>query len=137
MAASLSDGLRSVCADPKYYFYGYNVLNTEAVMPVSCNIVPLPDTFYSEPLAFVITKNSPYKGLINWRWDNQIKSTRDTTDTSLQLWVPRKLPSTKWHVHQLFRKRVLSWWKYDSFVPILKCRKCCWLEFETCNWKFV
>ena len=43
-AATDSDGLRSVCADPKYSFYGYNFLNTKAVMPVSCNIVPLPDT---------------------------------------------------------------------------------------------
>ena len=67
MAASLSDCLRRVCADPKYSFYGYNLLNIEAVRSVHRNIVPLPDTFYIETWAFIITKNSPYKGLINWR----------------------------------------------------------------------
>ena len=44
LPASLSDGLRRVCADHKYAFYGYNLLNKEAVRSVSCNIVPLPDT---------------------------------------------------------------------------------------------
>ena len=105
LPASLSDGLRRVCADHKYAFYGYNLLNTEAVKSVSCNIVPLPNAFYTDAWAFLITKNSPYKGLINWRWDNEIKSTRYTTDSSLQLWVPRKLPSTKRHVHILFRNK--------------------------------
>jgi hypothetical protein len=35
--------------------------------------VPLPDTSYREQWAFIISKNSSYKGLINWRWDNKIR----------------------------------------------------------------
>ena len=105
MPISDSDGLRRVCADPKFAYIGFNHLNTDFARSLSCHIVTLPDTFYREAWAFIITKNSPYKGLINWRWDNEIKSTRYTTDSSIQLWVPWKLPSTKRHVHQLFRKK--------------------------------
>ena len=115
MPATDSDGLRRVCADPKYAFYGYNLLNTEAVGSLSCQVVPLPDTFYKESWAFIISKNNPYKGLINWRWENKIKSTRYMTDSSLHLWVPRKLPNTKRHVHQLFRNKSFNLRKVRQF----------------------
>jgi hypothetical protein len=33
--------------------------------------VPIPGTSYRNPAAFMISKNSSYKGLINWRWENK------------------------------------------------------------------
>jgi hypothetical protein len=35
--------------------------------------VPIPETSYPDPVAFIISKNSPYKGIINWRWDNKVE----------------------------------------------------------------
>jgi len=67
MPASVSDGLRRVCADKKFAFFGIDLLNTELARTLPCQLVPLPGTSYRKPWAFVISKNSPYKGLINWR----------------------------------------------------------------------
>jgi hypothetical protein len=47
--------------------------------------VPLPDTSYRDQWALIISKNSSYKGLINWRWDNKMKSIRYITNNSLLL----------------------------------------------------
>jgi hypothetical protein len=43
-------------------------------MKLPCQWAPLPDTYYWESVAFIIPKNSPYRGLINWRRDNKMKS---------------------------------------------------------------
>jgi hypothetical protein len=67
MPTSDSEGLRRVCNDHKYAFFGYNLLNTEVVRSLPCQVVPLPDTFHREAWAFIISKNSSYRGLINWR----------------------------------------------------------------------
>ena len=61
------NGFRRICADDKFAFIYPNILDNELATELSCHIVPLPDTFYRDAYAFIITKNSPYKGLINWR----------------------------------------------------------------------
>jgi len=65
--ATVSDGLRSVCADKKYAFFGINLLNTEVARTLPCQLVPLPGTIYRNKWAFIVSKNNPYKRLINWR----------------------------------------------------------------------
>jgi hypothetical protein len=71
--------------------------------------VPLPGTSYKNTWAFIVSKSSPYKGLINWRWeDNKIKSVRYMNESSLELWVPCKLPKTKTHVHLSLRHKRLN-----------------------------
>jgi hypothetical protein len=35
--------------------------------------VQLPGTYYLYTTAFIISKNNTFKGLINWRWDKEIK----------------------------------------------------------------
>jgi hypothetical protein len=59
--------------------------------------VPLPETSYKLPGAFVISKNSSYKGLINWRWGNKINPITYMTHSS-QLSVPHNSPNTQGHV---------------------------------------
>jgi len=61
------DGLRRVCADKKYAYIGINPMHTEFVRKLPCQLVPLPGTSYRDAWAFIMSKNSPYKGLINWR----------------------------------------------------------------------
>jgi hypothetical protein len=61
------EGFRRVCADRKYAYLGPNVVNTKFLPPLPCQLVPLPGTSYRGQWAFVISKNSSYKGLINWR----------------------------------------------------------------------
>jgi hypothetical protein len=34
---------------------------------IPCQLVTLPGTSYLETLTYIITKNNPYKSLINWR----------------------------------------------------------------------
>jgi len=67
LPATRLDGLRRVCADKNYAYIGINPLNTEFARTLPCQLVPLPGTSYREKWAFIISKNSPYKGLINWR----------------------------------------------------------------------
>jgi hypothetical protein len=67
LPTSHSDGFRRVCADHKYAYFGPDILNTNYEFPLTCQIVPLPEPFYRDIWAFIISKNSPYKGLIDWR----------------------------------------------------------------------
>jgi hypothetical protein len=67
LPTTYSDGFRRVCADHKYAFFGPDILNSNYEFPLLCEIVPLPDTFYRGLSAFIISKNSSYKGLINRR----------------------------------------------------------------------
>jgi hypothetical protein len=61
------DGFRRVCAEHEYAYFGTNLLNTKRLLPLRCQMVPLPAPTYREARAFIISKNSPHKGLINWR----------------------------------------------------------------------
>ena len=67
LPASHIDGFRRVCADHNYAYIGTNILGTDLLLSIPCQIVPLPETFYMEQWVFIISKNSSYKGLINWR----------------------------------------------------------------------
>jgi hypothetical protein len=67
LPTSQVDGFRRVCADHKYAYFAYNILNTNYSKSLPCQLVPLPETSYRETWAFIITKNSPYRGFINWR----------------------------------------------------------------------
>jgi len=67
LPASHMDGLRKACVDKKYAYIGINSLNTEFARTLPCQLVPLPGTYYRESWAFIMSKNSPYRGLINWR----------------------------------------------------------------------
>ena len=67
LPASHVEGFRRACADHKYAFFGPNILTTSLSLSLSCQLVPLPDTSYKDQWAFIISKNSSYKGLINWR----------------------------------------------------------------------
>jgi len=67
MPASSLDGFRRACAEHKYVFFGFDLLKTEQSLSLPCQLVPLPETSYKHPGAIVISKNSSYKGLINWR----------------------------------------------------------------------
>ena len=66
LPASRIAGFRRVCADHKYAFFAPKI----NFRSLSCQLVPLPDTSYKNQWAFIISKNSSYKGLINWRWGN-------------------------------------------------------------------
>jgi hypothetical protein len=62
-----SEGLRRVCDEHKYAFLGYEESDINFVLRVPCHLVPLPDTFYIDRVAFITPKISPYKWLIDWR----------------------------------------------------------------------
>jgi hypothetical protein len=65
MPVSHLDGFRRVCNDHKY---AYIVpIETHYSQKMPCQILPLPESFYTVTVAFIITKNNPYRGLINWR----------------------------------------------------------------------
>jgi len=67
MPASHVDGYRRVCADHKYAYFSLNLLKTKHSLSLPCQLMPLPETSYQVPSAFLIYKNSSFKGLINWR----------------------------------------------------------------------
>jgi hypothetical protein len=60
------EGFRRVCDDHKYAYFGPNILNTK-YLSLPCQLVSLSEPNYREAGAFIISKNSPYKDLINWR----------------------------------------------------------------------
>jgi hypothetical protein len=61
------DGFMRVCAEQNYAYFDINLLNKNVSLLLPCQLVPLPDTSYRDPWAFVISKNNSYKGIINWR----------------------------------------------------------------------
>jgi hypothetical protein len=67
MPVSHLAGFKRVCADHNYAYFGSNLLHTKYLMSLPCQLVQLPKPAYRETGAFIISKNSPYKGLINWR----------------------------------------------------------------------
>jgi hypothetical protein len=67
MTISHLAGYRRVCAEHNYAYVGANHLNTKYLLSLPCQLVSLPETNYMLTGAFIISKNSPYKGLINWR----------------------------------------------------------------------
>jgi len=67
MPASNIVGFRRACVDHKYAYFGPNLLKTNFSLLLPCKLLPLPETSYRETWAFIISKNSPKKGIINWR----------------------------------------------------------------------
>jgi hypothetical protein len=61
------DGFSRVCTDHKYAYFGSNTIRKLYSKTLPCQSVPLPETFYRDQWAFIISKNSSYKGIINWR----------------------------------------------------------------------
>jgi hypothetical protein len=113
LPASDPDGFRRACVDHKYAYFGPKLLTTKFSLSLPCQLVPLPDTFYRVQWAFIISKNSSYRGLINWRWDNKMKSFRYITDNSRLLRFPRKSLKTRGHICLLLVTKVLTTGKYE------------------------
>ena len=67
LPTSESDGFRRVCADQNYAYFGPTVLKTKHSLTFPCQMLKLPETTYELPTAFIISKSSSYKGIINWR----------------------------------------------------------------------
>jgi hypothetical protein len=120
LPATLSEGLRRVCADHKYAFIAFAELDT-IYFRAPCHMVPLPDTFYSYKEAFIISKISPYKRLINWRWDNKMESIRYIIENLWIFWVPCKMPKTVKSCSPIIRHQRLSCQGWNNgFVHISK-----------------
>ena len=64
---SYLDGFRRICAEHRFAFFGHDILDNDLARELSCHVVPLRDTFHIDKWAYIMTKNYPYKGLINWR----------------------------------------------------------------------
>jgi hypothetical protein len=67
MPVSDLDGFNRVCVDHKYAYIGRDTLAKYFSSELSCQLVQLPVTYYPDTIAFIISKNNPFKGLINWR----------------------------------------------------------------------
>ena len=131
MPSSYSDGFRRACVDRNYAYFGPNILNTNFSISLPCQLVSLPDTSYRDHRAFITSKNSSYKGIINWRWDNKMKSIGYITDKSRLLWVPRKSLKTGGHICLLFVTRALTTGMYECF----NISQICYLQLDvTVNW---
>jgi hypothetical protein len=65
LPAKQLDGFRRACADQNYAFIATDLNTYFSLLP--CQLVPLPEISYKDQWAFIISKNSSYKGLINWR----------------------------------------------------------------------
>jgi hypothetical protein len=61
------EGFRRVCAEHRYAYFGQNILKTKLHSSIPCKVFPLPGNSYRDHEVFIISKSSPYKGLINWR----------------------------------------------------------------------
>ena len=67
LPASAVEGFRRVCTDHNYAYFGSDLLNPKFSLSIPCKVIKLPGNSYRIQSAFIIPKNSPYKGLINWR----------------------------------------------------------------------
>ena len=67
MPTSEVEGFRRVCTEHKYGYFGPEMLKPKISLSVPCKMIQLPGNSYRIQWAFVISKNSPHRGLINWR----------------------------------------------------------------------
>jgi hypothetical protein len=67
MPKSFMGGHRRVCDETKYAFVGTDFFRKLGSSSLSCDMVSLPGTSYPDQMSYIISKTSPYKGLINWR----------------------------------------------------------------------
>ena len=124
LPTSTSDGFRRVCADHKYAFFGPDFLKETYSLSLPCRVVPLPETSYEAPCGFVISKNSSYKGLINWRWDNKMNSIKYMTDNS-RICVPQNSPNKKRSCFSIIRHKEFNNRNVGKFCNISQ--NCCFL----------
>jgi hypothetical protein len=62
------EGFSSVCdCRHKYAFISSAFAGKYWARKLSCDLTTLPETYYPESLTFIISKNSPYKKLFNWK----------------------------------------------------------------------
>ena len=66
LPASLLVGFSRVCADHNFAYIGPYNLKANFSLLLTCHLVPLPGTSYRKIWVCIISKNSPYKGIINW-----------------------------------------------------------------------
>jgi hypothetical protein len=67
LPTSYIDGFRRVCAEHKYAYFGPNLLKNKLSLSIPCKVIPIPGNSHRGQVAFIISKNSTYKALINWR----------------------------------------------------------------------
>jgi hypothetical protein len=67
MPSSITEGFKAACTRHKYAFMVSLFISQQSKRAILCQLVTLPGTSYPDPLTFVISKNSPYKRLINWK----------------------------------------------------------------------
>jgi hypothetical protein len=67
MPISDLEGFKAACIRHKYAYVGSFFVSQQHKGAMLCQLVTLPGTSYAEPLTFIISKNSPYKSLINWK----------------------------------------------------------------------
>jgi predicted nucleic-acid-binding protein len=108
LPASQSDSFIRACAEQKYAYFGLNLLNKLFSLSFPCLLVPLPDTSNRDQVAFIISKNNSYKGLITRRWDNKIMSITYIIDKSRLLWVHHKSLKRGSHIFLLLDIRILT-----------------------------
>ena len=70
MPKSYFDGFRRACADEKYAFLSNVLLARSYLRGKACKLVTLSRPAFRDTYALIISKNSSYKGIINWRWEN-------------------------------------------------------------------
>ncbi|KAJ9595864.1 hypothetical protein L9F63_012945, partial [Diploptera punctata] len=66
MPATNYDGIKRVCDTEKYTFLGSNLVGKIMAANYSCQLLTLPDVSYPEILSCAISKNNPYKKVLNW-----------------------------------------------------------------------
>jgi hypothetical protein len=66
MPSSIIEGFKEACTRQKYAYVD-SFLSQQSKRAILCQLVTLPGTSYPEPLTFIVSKNSPYKSLINWK----------------------------------------------------------------------
>jgi hypothetical protein len=84
--------------------------------------VPLPEASYMVTAGFIISKNVPYKGLINWRWDNDVRLSRFLKNKLL--FFPCKKKKTVRRFQTPSVQVLLTRGRYESFLPLFKSTKC-------------
>ena len=67
LPASDTEGHKKVCADHNYAYFGSNLFKPTISLSIPCKVIPIPGNSYIIQWAFIISKNSHYKGLINRR----------------------------------------------------------------------
>lgn len=84
---SIEDGLQRICSTPNYGFMTTYEQSQNNIDNIKCGVVHVPDIVVTLRMSMVTEKNSPYFGILNYKYVHQVSLLHTLTRISRPLFT--------------------------------------------------